>query len=108
MPLAERGDPVTPAKPAGCLPDTPTAHLSLAASIRRHAEAGYLPNCTGSTWPTSDDAEERARAATELCPGCPIAAECHEAGQLETHHTWGGHDRTPDRPNHRTRQETTS
>lgn len=95
----------------GDLPQDPGPYHLLAVSIRRNADAGYLPNCSGSTWPTSDDPDERARAATELCPGCPVADECDTAGQSESHHVWAATDRTPDRstttrrPRRRIREE---
>jgi hypothetical protein len=68
----------------------------------------------GRTWPcrnddrfTSELRTERAEAAA-ACALCPVRRACRAYGQSaqESHHVWGGHDRTP-RPPGRPRKATT-
>lgn len=51
--------------------------------------------CHGSLLPISEDADERAQAAT-WCPPCPALDACRAAGAHERHGVWAGRDLTPE------------
>lgn len=68
-----------------------TAAEDLTRALLRMAERGQRPACgdgeTSSYW-TSEDADERALAAT-WCTSCPIAVECGAAAEEKPRAVFG-------------------
>lgn len=76
-----------------------TAQEQLDLALLTLAARGRRPRCGeygGAELWTSDDADDRAQAAT-WCHGCPVLELCGSAAEerLEKRHVWGGVDRTP-------------
>ena len=92
------------AVPPGALPADPRPHLALSAALAQAVESGLEIPCEGSTWPTSEDPDERATAAA-WCPGCPVLNLCREAGSRERWGVWGGIDRSSTKPKNPTTGE---
>lgn len=70
-----------------------TAALTLGEALGNLYADGSRPPCHGSDLWTSEDAGDR-RIAADLCPGCPVAAECLAAAVTtgEVFGVWAGHD----------------
>lgn len=73
----------------------PAPYLRMAAVVEELNDRAEVLPCAGSNWPTSDDVAERAFAAENWCPGCPLKEPCRDAGQQEQWGIWGGIDRDP-------------
>lgn len=77
-----------------------TARDELDRALIDLATKGERPRCGWpdvGPWFTSDDPEERARAARR-CHGCPVFTQCAAAGEGESWGIWAGVDRGPHRP----------
>lgn len=73
-----------------------TAREALEYAMRDALDRGLIVPCLGRLEWTSDDAQERAQAASE-CDGCPCLTACSEAAREgeEDWGTWAGVDRSP-------------
>jgi len=78
-----------------------TARQALDMALVDLAARGERPRCAWPDvghWWTSDDPEDRARAARR-CSGCPAFTECGAAAEemKESFGVWAGVDRSPQR-----------
>ena len=81
---------------------TPSALTLALVDLAKHGQRPPCGEADCREWFTSDDPDERKRAAI-LCRICPLTRECLREG-LETRATagvWGGHDLERVRPSKR-------
>lgn len=86
-----------------------SARDDLDQALMSMASKGDKPRCAWPDmreWFTSDDPEERARAARR-CHSCPIFTECAAVGEDESWGIWAGVDRGPKRQTSTRKRKTT-